>query len=180
MHATKHICSNKKIVFRSITTNKVVLIESRIKIKPKCLEKTNFIHIQGKIETVSNSLLANTFFLFGFLKGNKSYIVLHNRLSAVSPPSSARIDEEQPVSNGEDLALAELDSVINSYHSSSSGGGTKSSGEKGKRSKRNKDVHSRGGTGGSGAESTGGNIFKSGGTWPRTRGGPIIDYGTGI
>ena len=82
------------------------------------------------------------------------------------------------VSNGEDQALAELDSVINSYHSSSSGGGTKSSGEKTKRNKRTKDSHNRGG---GGIESTGGgNPFKSGGTWPRTRGGPIIDYGTGI
>ena len=89
------------------------------------------------------------------------------------------INEEMAVSNGEDLALAELDSVINSYHSSSSGGGTKSSGEKTKRNKRNKDSHSRGG-GGAGIESTGANPFKSGGTWPRTRGGPIIDYGTGI
>ena len=89
------------------------------------------------------------------------------------------IDEEVANTKGEDLALAELDSVINSYHSSSSGGGTKSSGEKTKRNKRNKDGHSRGG-GGVGIESMGGNPFKSGGTWPRTRGGPIIDYGTGI
>ena len=101
------------------------------------------------------------------------------RLNAVSPPSNAIKGDEMAVGNGEDLALAELDSVINSYHSSSSGGGTKSSGEKTKRNKRNKDSHSRGG-GGGGVESAGGHPFKSGGTWPRTRGGPIIDYGTGI
>ena len=88
--------------------------------------------------------------------------------------------EEIATGDGEDLALAELDSVINSYHSSSSGGGTKSSGEKNKRSKRSKDGHSRGGGGGSGVDFIGGNSFKSGGTWPRTRGGPIIDHGTGI
>ena len=80
---------------------------------------------------------------------------------------------------GEDLALAELDSVLNSYHSSSSGGGTKSSGEKIKKGKRSKDGHNRGG-GASGGEFPGGSSYKSGGTWPRTRGGPIIDHGTGI
>ena len=84
---------------------------------------------------------------------------------------------------GEDLALAELDSVLNSYHSSSSGaGGVKSSGEKIKKNKRSKDGHGRGGGGGghSGADGLLGNAYKSGGTWPRTRGGPIIDHGTGM
>ena len=88
------------------------------------------------------------------------------------------MDEGITTGEGEDLALAELDSVINSYHSSSSGGGTKSSGEKGKRNKRNKDGHGRS-AGGPGMDFIGGNLFKSGGTWPRTRGGPIIDHGTG-
>ena len=99
---------------------------------------------------------------------------------AVNDPKSPTIEDDIMVSNGEDLALAELDSVINSYHSSSSGGGAKSNGEKAKRSKRNKEGHSRGGgAGGSAADSMSGNSFKSGGTWPRTRGGPIIDHGTG-
>ena len=101
----------------------------------------------------------------------------YSRLPAASPPSKVIMEGEIAIGNGEDLALAELDSVINSYHSSSSGGGPKSSGEKSKRSRRNKDGHSRGG--GSGVDSVGGNSFKNGGTWPRTRGGPIIDYGTG-
>ena len=101
----------------------------------------------------------------------------YSRLPAASPPSKVIMEDEIAIGNGEDLALAELDSVINSYHSSSSGGGPKSSGEKGKRSRRNKDGHIRGG--GSGVDPVGGNPFKNGGTWPRTRGGPIIDYGTG-
>ena len=101
----------------------------------------------------------------------------YSRMPAASPPSNQRIADEATIGNGEDLALAELDSVINSYHSSSSGGGAKSTGEKGKRSRRNKESHSRGG--GSGIDPVGGNPFKNGGTWPRTRGGPIIDYGTG-
>ena len=99
---------------------------------------------------------------------------------ALNHPKSPTVVDDTIVSNGEDQALAELDSVINSYHSSSSGGGAKSNGEKVKRSKRNKEGHSRGGgAGGSAADSMSGNSFKSGGTWPRTRGGPIIDHGTG-
>ena len=57
-------------------------------------------------------------------------------------PKSPTVVDDIMVSNGEDQALAELDSVINSYHSSSSGGGAKSNGEKVKRSKRNKEGHS--------------------------------------
>ena len=63
----------------------------------------------------------------------------------------------EAIENNEEMAIQELDNVLN-YHSCSSGG-TKSSSSKKKRSK---------------------DSFKSGGgTWPRTRCGPVIDHGTG-
>ena len=52
-------------------------------------------------------------------------------------------------------ALAELDSVLNSYHTGSSSSS--------KSKKKRKDRES----------------FKNGGTWPRARGGPVIEQGTG-
>merc|ERR1712203_706028 len=58
---------------------------------------------------------------------------------------------------GPDIAIAELDNVINSYHNKSSNSGGNS------KKKRSKERDS----------------FRSGGTWPRTRGGPIIEHGTG-
>ena len=61
--------------------------------------------------------------------------------------------EEKHFDQDKDDALAELDSVLNSYHT---GSATKSK-------KKRKDRES----------------FKNGGTWPRARGGPVIEQGTG-
>ena len=60
-------------------------------------------------------------------------------------------------------ALAELDSVLASYHVSTASGssGGKGSGSSGKKKRKDRDS------------------FKNGGTWPRARGGPIIEHGTG-
>ena len=59
-------------------------------------------------------------------------------------------------------ALAELDSVLNSYHmSTASGSSGKGSGSSGKKKRKDRDS------------------FKNGGTWPRARGGPIIEHSTG-
>ena len=60
-------------------------------------------------------------------------------------------------------ALAELDSVLASYHVSTASGssGGKGSGSSGKKKRKDRDS------------------FKNGGTWPRARGGPIIEHRTG-
>ena len=61
--------------------------------------------------------------------------------------------EEKHFDQDKDDALAELDSVLNSYHTGSTS----------KSKKKRKDRES----------------FKNGGTWPRARGGPVIEQGTG-
>ena len=61
--------------------------------------------------------------------------------------------EEKHFDQDKDDALAELDSVLNSYHTGSAS----------KSKKKRKDRES----------------FKNGGTWPRARGGPVIEQGTG-
>ena len=61
--------------------------------------------------------------------------------------------EEKHFDQDKDDALAELDSVLNSYHTGSAL----------KSKKKRKDRES----------------FKNGGTWPRARGGPVIEQGTG-
>ena len=64
--------------------------------------------------------------------------------------------ERRPFETDKNEALAELDSVLNSYHMAETG---KSSGSKKKRKDRDS--------------------FKNGGTWPRARGGPVIEHSTG-
>ena len=61
--------------------------------------------------------------------------------------------EEKHLEQDKEDALAELDSVLNSYHTGSTS----------KSKKKRKDRES----------------FKNGGTWPRARGGPVIEQGTG-
>lgn len=62
--------------------------------------------------------------------------------------------------NDATMALAELDSVLNFHSNSSSNSKANSSSKK----KRNKEFPTS---------------FRNGGTWPRTKCGPVIDYGTG-
>merc|ERR1719312_205913 len=66
-------------------------------------------------------------------------------------------------------ALAELDNVLN-YHSCSSGGKSSSGGSKKAKSKLSS---------GTGSHNRKMAAVTAGGTWPRTKGGPVIDHGTG-
>lgn len=70
--------------------------------------------------------------------------------------------EPPPFDQDKEDALAELDSVLNSYHmSTASGSSGKGSGSSGKKKRKDRDG------------------FKNGGTWPRARGGPVIEHSTG-
>jgi len=71
--------------------------------------------------------------------------------------SHSREHEPKPFDQDKEDALAELDSVLNSYHIGANGKGNGSS------KKKRKDRDS----------------FKNGGTWPRARGGPVIEHSTG-
>jgi len=71
--------------------------------------------------------------------------------------SHSREHEPKPLDQDKEDALAELDSVLNSYHIGANGKGNGSS------KKKRKDRDS----------------FKNGGTWPRARGGPVIEHSTG-
>lgn len=71
--------------------------------------------------------------------------------------SHSREHEPKPFDQDKEDALAELDSVLNSYHIGANG---KSNGS-GKKKRKDRDS------------------FKNGGTWPRARGGPIIEHSTG-
>ena len=70
--------------------------------------------------------------------------------------------EPPPFDQDKEDALAELDSVLSSYHlSTASGSSGKCSGSSGKKKRKDRDG------------------FKNGGTWPRARGGPVIEHSTG-
>lgn len=71
--------------------------------------------------------------------------------------SHSREHEPKPFDQDKEDALAELDSVLNSYHIGANGKGNGSS------KKKRKDRDS----------------LKNGGTWPRARGGPVIEHSTG-
>ena len=71
-------------------------------------------------------------------------------------------------------ALAELDNVL-SYHSATSSNG-KSSGNSNKKAKKSSNASGTGNTSGRDRKTA---SVTAGGTWPRTRGGPVIDQGTG-
>eukprot|EP00094_Tigriopus_californicus_P004988 TCALIF_04803-PB protein Name:"Similar to DLG5 Disks large homolog 5 (Homo sapiens)" AED:0.05 eAED:0.05 QI:159/0.84/0.87/0.96/0.93/0.93/33/0/2582 len=114
------------------------------------------------------------------VRGRRRSSKEHSEMSSHENVSSSRDNSlshqpEQPPKGSADVVLAELDSVLDAFHgnknqnaaepnapnlnNSSGASSNKSSGKK----KRNKDRDS----------------FRSGGTWPRTRGGPVIEHGTG-
>ena len=79
-----------------------------------------------------------------------------------SRPREDSSREPPPFERDKEDALAELDSVLNSYHmSTTSGSSSKGSGSSSKKKRKDRDS------------------FKNGGTWPRARGGPIIEHSTG-
>ena len=79
--------------------------------------------------------------------------VISSKDSTAHYSDSHNKTEEKHLEQDKDDALAELDSVLNSYHTGSTS----------KSKKKRKDRES----------------FKNGGTWPRARGGPVIEQGTG-
>jgi hypothetical protein len=83
------------------------------------------------------------------------------RFSGLPREDSSR-EPGPPFDQDKEAALAELDSVLNSYHmSTASGSSGKGSGSSGKKKRKDRDS------------------FKNGGTWPRARGGPVIELSTG-